>query len=263
MKKIKVNDVELAYRDEGSGQPIVFLHAFPLNQTMRDEQIIAFASAYRVITFDWRGFGESGIGQANSIMPIFANDLAELLIHLRIKEAVICGLSMGGYAAFAFYRKYAAWVKALILCNTRAASDTEEAKRGRYEMAELARSKGLPAIAEKLIPRLLGETTLQSNSIVTDRVRTMIHAAQPEGVAQALLGMAERDDSTDLLPLITCPTLIVAGDEDKLTPLGETERMAGSIAPSHLKVISGAGHLSNLEQSMGFNQAIHEFLDQL
>lgn len=130
-------------------------------------------------------------------------------------------------------------------------------------MAELARNKGLPAIAEKMIPRLLGETTIQSNLIVTGQVRTMIDAAQPEGIAQASRGMAERDDSTDLLPLITCPTLVVVGDEDKLTSLSEAEKLAQSIASSSLKVIKGAAHLSNLERPVNFNQAIREFLDQL
>lgn len=151
MKKIKVNDVELAYRDEGSGEPIVFLHAFPLNQGMWDEQVAAIAPNHRIITLDWRGFGESGMSSTHSSMAVFADDLAGLLDLLGIEKATICGLSMGGYAAFAFYRKFAERVNALILCDTRAAADTDEGKRGRYEMAELARTKGASAIGEKMI----------------------------------------------------------------------------------------------------------------
>lgn len=142
MKKIKVNDVEVAYRDEGPGQPIVFLHAFPLDQSMWDEQFTEFASNHRVITLDWRGFGKSDMSSIHSSMPVFADDLAGLLNFLAIEKATICGLSMGGYAAFAFYRNYAERVNAVILCDTRAAADNDEGKRGRYEMAELARTNG-------------------------------------------------------------------------------------------------------------------------
>jgi pimeloyl-ACP methyl ester carboxylesterase len=263
MKKLKVNNAEIAYRDEGAGEPIVFLHAFPLNQTMWDEQVAALAPTYRVITFDWRGFGQSGLGTTDSIMPAFADDLAELLNQLQIERATICGLSMGGYAAFAFYRTYASRVKALILCDTRAAADTDEGKRGRYEMAEVARSKGAAAIAEKMIPRLLGDTTLQSNVDAAKRVRGMIETAHAEGIAQALFGMARRGDSTDLLPRIDCPTLIIVGNEDKLTPQSEAEKMSRLIKTAKLEVIGEAGHLSNLEQPITFNLAVSEFLNQL
>jgi len=263
MKTLKVNNAELAYRDEGAGKTIVFLHAFPLNQTMWDEQVAAFAPAHRVITFDWRGFGKSGLGTTDSTMPDFAGDLAELLNQLQIERATVCGLSMGGYAAFAFYRTYASRVQALILCDTRAAADTDEGKRGRYEMAEVARSKGTTAIAENMIPRLLGDTTLQNNFDVVKRVRGMIETAQTEGIARALFGMAQRGDSTDLLPTIDCPTLIIVGSEDKLTPPSEAETLGRLIKAAKLEVIGGAGHLSNLEQPAAFNLAVSSFLNQL
>lgn len=262
MKKIKINDVELAYRDEGAGNAIVFLHAFPLNQSMWDEQVAEFAATHRVITFDWRGFGESGMSSTHSSMPVFADDLAELLNLLEIEKTIICGLSMGGYATFAFYRKYAERVNALILCDTRAAADTDEAKRGRYEMAELARTKGASAISEKMIPKLLGETTQKNRPNIADRIRSMIEAAQPEGIAQALIGMAQRENSTELLPMMACPSLVVVGNEDNLTPPTDAEKLADSIKASRLEVINEAGHLSNLEQPASFNQAIGRFLNQ-
>ena len=262
MKKIKVNDVELAFRDEGAGKPIVFLHAFPLNQTMWDKQVAEFAPSYRIITLDWRGFGESGLSATHSSLPVFADDLAELLNLLEIEKATICGLSMGGYAAFAFYRQFAERVNALILCDTRATADTEEGKQGRYEMAELARTKGVSAIAEKMIPKLLGTTTLKDFPGAASHVRSMIEAAQPEGIAQALIGMAQRDDSTELLPGINCPTLIVVGDEDTLTPPSDAEKMAQTIPNSRLEIIPDAGHLSNLERPASFNQAVRDFLNQ-
>ncbi len=260
MKKVKINDIELAYRDEGSGQPIVFLHAFPLNQMMWDKQVTEFSSNNRVITFDFRGFGNSSSAKAKSTLPMFADDLAGLLDHLKIERATICGLSMGGYAAFSFFRKYVGRVSALILCDTRATADTDEARRGRYELADSVRSKGTSALIETMVPRLLGETTLQSLPQIAADVRAMIEMAQPEGVAQALIAMAERNDSTDLLGRIDCPVLIVVGNEDKLTPPDEVETMSKAIDLSKFEVVSNAGHLPNMEQTGIFNQIVGDFL---
>ncbi|MCI0336139.1 MAG: alpha/beta hydrolase [Acidobacteria bacterium] len=260
MKRIKVNGAELAYRDEGSGEPIVFLHAFPLNQTLWDGQLAAFASDYRVITFDWRGFGHSTLGDRILTMDVFADDLTGLLQELSIERAIICGLSMGGYAAFAFYRKAPERVSALILADTRSTPDNEEGKRGRLEMAELVRNNGAPALVDIMIPRLFGETTLRNNPQVAERVKAMIESSQPEGVAQALLAMAGRVDSTDMLPQISCPTLIIVGNEDKLTPPDESEKMSQAIPGSILEIILNAGHLTNIEQPESFNRSVSDFL---
>ncbi len=263
MKKLNINNVELAYRDEGRGEPIVFLHAFPLNQTMWDNQVAEFRSTYRIITFDWRGFGASSVGSENHGLTDFADDLANLLDELKIRSAIICGLSMGGYSAFAFYRKYADRVKALVLCDTRAAADTEEGKSARYEMAELARQRGVQALIEIMTPKLLGETTLKDKPQIVEQVKKMIEAAHSEGIAKALIGMAQRADSTELLARIICPTLIIVGDEDKLTPPADAEKMNRAIASSQLRVIENAGHLPNLEEPDSFNQALANFLKQL
>ncbi|MEP7337395.1 MAG: alpha/beta fold hydrolase [Acidobacteriota bacterium] len=263
MKRVKINNVEIAYRDEGAGKPVVFLHAFPMNQTMWDEQVRALSPYYRAITLDWRGFGESEIGSVGSTMSVFANDLAGLLDRLQIEHAAICGLSMGGYVAFDFFRSHPDRVNALILCDTRATADTEEAKRRRYEMAELARSKGTAEIAEQMIPQLLGDTTLQSRPDVATRIRAMIETSQAEGIAQALMGMAQREDSTDLLPLVKCPTLVIVGSEDKLTPQSDAEKMLLLIKNAGLEVIDSTGHLSNIECPAIFNKAVLKFLNRL
>lgn len=260
MNKITAGGVQLAYHDMGAGEPIVFLHAFPLNQTMWNEQVAALSRNYRVITFDWRGFGASDAGETEVTMNVFADDLAALLDELQIERAIICGLSMGGYAAFAFYRQYAHRVKALILADTRASADTEEGKKGRYEMAELARQSGAAALVESMTPKLLGVTSLQNKPTLVERVQQMIRAAQSEGVARALLGMAQRDDATNLLAHITCPTLIIVGSEDKLTPPSDAEKMSQMIPHARLEVIATAGHLSNLEQSETFNRLVADFL---
>jgi len=251
------------YRDEGSGDPIVFLHAFPLNQTMWDDQVVEFAANHRVITFDWRGFGESPLGKGFSTMEDFADDLAGLLDGLSIEKAVICGLSMGGYASFAFHRKYPERISALVLADTRAAADNEEGRRGRFEMADLVRRNGAAALVDRMLPRLLGETTLLEKPAVVERLRVMIESGDPEGIAQALLAMADRADSVGMLPNIACPALIIVGNEDKLTPPAESEKIVQAIPDSTIAIIDHAGHLSNLEQPASFNSVLSVFLTRM
>jgi pimeloyl-ACP methyl ester carboxylesterase len=267
MKRVSINGVELACRDESpagaAGTPIVFLHAFPLNQTMWDEQAQALSSRRRVVTFDWRGFGQSAIGDDETTMNHFADDLASLLNHLGIERAIICGLSMGGYAAFAFYRKYAWMVSALILADTRATADTEEGKQTRREMAALARRSGPLALVETMVPRLLGETTLRDKPQIVERVRRMIESNSGEGIARASLAMAARNDSTDLLEHIDCPALVIVGAEDKLTAPPEVEKMSAAIRAAKLEIISAAGHLPNIEQPDDFNLIITKFVEEL
>jgi len=263
MKTASINGVEIRYRDEGTGRPLVFLHAFPLSQKMWNDQVAAFAPSFRVITFDWRGFGESSLPEGSSEMASFADDLIGLLDLLEIDRAVICGLSMGGYAAFSFLSNHANRVKALILADTRATADTEEGRNNRLTMAALVREKGPTAIVEQMTGRLLGAKTIKGNPEAVARVRSMIEANQSEGIARALLGMAARPDSTPLLATIACPTLIVVGEDDVLTPPADAKAMSAGIAGAELEIISNVGHLPNIESPSEFNRILQGFLDRL
>ncbi len=263
MKTIRLDDVEICYRDEGSGQPLVFLHAFPLDQTMWDDQVSHFSASYRVITLDWRGFGKSSLGEGPSTMAAFASDLTALLDFLRIESAVICGLSMGGYAAMSFLRNHSDRVRALVLADTRATADSDEGRENRLKMAAVAREEGPGAIADQMISRLLGSTTLSTRANVVERVRAMILANRREGIARALLGMAERTDSTSVLAGVTCPVLVVVGEEDTLTPLAEAEAMSKVIPRSEMAALKRVGHLANLEDPQPFNAVISRFLSSI
>src|SRR5262249_11264212 len=154
-------------------------------------------------------------------MSQMAADARELLKTLAIDKAAVVGLSMGGYVALAFYRKYRDAVLALVLADTRAAADTPEARERRLRSAEKAEREGAGAIADEVTPMLLGDTTLQTRPEIVNRVHAMITANSPAGIAAGQRGMAARQDSTDLLPQITCPALIIAGSEDKLSSLSE------------------------------------------
>jgi pimeloyl-ACP methyl ester carboxylesterase len=261
--RVEINGINLDYRDEGSGAPVIFVHAFALDQTMWDAQVAALKDRYRVITIDMRGFGNSDVVQGTSQMSQMAADVREVMKALAIDRAVMVGLSMGGYVLFAFYREFQDVVRALVLADTRATADTDEARANRLRSAEKAEREGSAAIADETTPKLLGDTTLATNADLVKRVHAIQAANSPEGIAAAQRGMAARQDSSDLLAEIDCPTLVIVGTEDKITPPPEAEVMHRGIRQAKLRVIEGSGHLANMETPEEFNQALIEFVESL
>ena len=262
MSSIPVGDIQLAYTDAGLGQPVVLLHGYPFNRSLWNEQVSALGNSYRVITPDLRGLGESDASQGPATMNRMAQDVAALLDHLEISRAVVGGLSMGGYVALAFYKEFPSRVRSLILADTRAAADTEEGKQTRHQQAEKALAEGMAGIADSMLPKLLTPETVSKRPEVVKRVRDMMLKTKPEGAAGALLGMAERDDQTPLLAQISCPTLILVGREDPITPVADSEKMNREIGGSRLVVIENAAHVSNLERTDQFNEELLRFLKQ-
>jgi 3-oxoadipate enol-lactonase len=259
----KIGNVELAWEEAGQGVPVVLLHAFPVNRSMWARQRQELASRYRVITPDFRGHGESSVPEEDSTMERLAEDVRGLLDVLGLQRVVLGGLSMGGYVSFAFYRRYPERVVALILADTRAGADSEEGRRARAELAAVAEKEGSGAVAEQVLPKLLGASTHARKPQLVAAVRRMIQSTSPAGIVRALGGMAARPDSFDLLPKIQCPTLIVVGEEDTLTPPSESEAMAAAIPSAHLEKLAAAGHLSNFEQPIPFTSALHDFLSRV
>jgi 3-oxoadipate enol-lactonase len=260
MSLIRIDDIQMAYTDTGVGRPIVLLHGYPFNRSLWNEQVVALSTSYRIIVPDLRGFGESDSSPGPATMNRMAQDVAQLLDHLEISRAVIGGLSMGGYVALAFYKQFPSRVRALVLADTRAQADTEEAKQTRAQQAEKALSEGMAGIADAMLPKLLTPETVSKRPEIVKRVRDMMLKTKPEGAAAALFGMAERNDSTELLSRITTKTLILVGAEDPLTPPADSEKMHNAIAGSSLIVLENASHVSNLERTAEFNEALMSFL---
>lgn len=255
----QLNNITIGYSDQGTGLPIVFLHAFPLNRTMWATQERLLSSQFRIITIDLRGHGESDAPLWRYTLEQSAGDVSALLGHLEIRRALFVGLSMGGYILFAFYRRYAARVKGLILADTKAQADTEEGKNGRFQLAQIAYKKGPSAIADVMIPKLLSPATIQTNPDLVQQVRAMIEGNQISGIAWDLMAMAERPDSVALLKRITCPTQIIVGELDQATPPSDAKLMAEQIPHARLAIIPNAAHLANLEQPETFNQIVATF----
>lgn len=260
MKKARIRGAEVAYEVAGRGPAILFLHAYPLGLAMWDEPAEALAAAHQVVRFDCRGFGGSPPGDGLLTMEGIADDAAALLEHLGVSQAVVCGCSMGGYAAFAMVRRHPERLCGLVLVDTRAGADSAEARKSRALLAERVLREGSSVAAEAALPKLLGETTHRDRPQVVERVRRMILANAPRGIADALAGLGARADSAPTLREIRVPTLVVCGAEDVLTPVAEAEALRQGIAGSRLEVLPAAGHLSSLEVPVDFQRVLSDFL---
>jgi len=262
--RIPLADFIMACDEYGSGRPLLLIHGFPLNRRMWQPQISSLSEVARLIVPDLRGFGESEAGAGPYSMDTLAEDCCRLLDALDIKQpAVICGLSMGGYVALAFYRRYPERVAALILVATRAGDDSPEMKARRDEAMALARQGGAKAILESMLPRMFAPGTYTSRPEVVEFGRQIMETAAVNGLIGALAAMKARPDSTPLLGQIRVPTLILHGAEDQITPIREAEKMRDGIPGAQLKILPAAGHLLNLEQPDLFNQTVRAFLQTL
>ncbi|MFN7984886.1 MAG: alpha/beta fold hydrolase [Vicinamibacterales bacterium] len=240
---------------QGSVPTLVLLHAFPLHAGMWAMQRPLSHAGWRVIMPNVRGFGR-GEEPTSLSMQDYASDVLALLDELGIDTAVIGGLSMGGYIALALYRRAPERFAGLLLADTRAEADSEQARANRERLIALAGTRGPSALADDMVPKLLGTTTQVARPAVSHLVRRMIADTTAPAIQSALTAMMHRADSRDVLGTIRVPTLIVVGEEDGLTPPEVHVQMASAIPGARLVRIPAAGHLSNLEQPQAFNDAV-------
>lgn len=259
MKTINVGGVEIQYADKGQGPAVLFLHGFPLSLGMWDAQE-ALSDRYRIVRFDARGHGGSGVGDSALTMDRIAEDAAVLIERLRLGPVILAGCSMGGYAAFAFAQKHPSLLRALVLVDTKAGADTPEARKGRGELAAKVMKDGPPAALEAFLPKLVGETTKASRADVVAKIKDMVLATPKQGISDALHGIAARQDSTPFLREITVPTLVICGEEDVITPRAEAEILQKGITGAELAMIPKSGHLPSMETPEEFNRILGAFL---
>ncbi len=259
--RIAVQDVELGVDVRGSGAAVLFVHGFPFDRSMWRHQL-AGLSRWKRIAPDLRGVGESNAPADGYSIARYADDLIGVLDALEVDRAVVCGLSMGGYIAFELMRRYAPRVSGLVLCDTRPEADTEEGRRGREELVQIALERGAEAVGERLLPRLLAPTTLADQPEVVEQYREMTRRVSVPGMVGALRAMRDRPDSTPVLAEIHVPTLVMVGSDDQVTPPAVALEMSRAIAGAELAVIAGAGHLTPLEQPLVASRALESFLER-
>src|SRR5678815_1868431 len=252
---VPVNGINICYDDLGTGGiPLVFIHGFPFDKTMWKPQIDFLHTKCRVIAFDIRGFGKSTANAAKGSIPLFADDLVQLMDVLKLGKVIACGLSMGGYIALDAINRYPERFASLILCDTQCIADTAEGKEKRYQAVKQINSEGLTGFAEGFISKCFSPDSLKMKKELVEKTKKLILATPVVTVTTTLEALAERQERCSSLAEIAVPALILCGSEDSITPLVQSEFLLRNIKGSTMQSIPGAGHLSNLEQPELFNQ---------
>ena len=253
-----------AVLSEGEGPPVVLLHGFPLDRGMWAAQVAALSPRYRVHAIDAFGFGGCDLPAGGWGVESMADAVAGWVVAHEIPTPlVVCGLSMGGYVALAFARRHANHLRALVLADTRAEPDTDDARAARDLAIAAVEAHGSAAQVEAMLPKVLGATSHAERPGVVSEFRRTGQSQDKAAVVAGLIALRDRPDARPGLEAIDVPTLVLVGEEDTLTPPDCAEALAAGIRGAKLVVLPGAGHLSNLETPDAFNAAVLEFLDGL
>jgi 3-oxoadipate enol-lactonase len=262
--QINANGITMSFDDFGKGEtPIIFVHGFPFDKSSWAPQMAFMKRTQRVIAYDIRGFGATTLGTIKPSIRVFADDLVKFMDNMGIPKAVVCGLSMGGYIALNAVQRYPERFKALILSDTQAIADTEEAEKKRYQTIEQIKTDGLAVFTEGTLKNVFCADSRTHRKELIHQVKDVVLSTSPETIIATLTALAERADMTSSLKFITIPTLIICGKEDSMTPPNQAEALHIAIKNSRLHIIENAGHLSNLEQSAVFNTHLARFIATL
>jgi pimeloyl-ACP methyl ester carboxylesterase len=252
----------LHFIETGEGPAIILLHAFPMDSALWAAQRRPLAQAgYRVITPDLPGFGGSAVPADEPSLDVMADAVAELMDHLGLETATIGGLSMGGYVTMAMLRRHRARVSGIVLADTKPGADTPEGAANRRSMAAAVESAGSTvAVAEAMLPNLLGATTRASRTEVVAAVTRWIGAQSAAGVAWAQRAMAARPDSLADIEAFGGPVLVIYGEEDTISPAPDAQAMAAAAraggSPTSVIEIPRAGHLTAVEDPDAVTRAL-------
>jgi len=259
---LRGGDVEIFYEVMGEGPDVVLLHPYPSSHKFWLPVAEHLVSRFRLVMPDLRGLGCSGVGEGATTMAKLAEDTLRLCDELKIGRATFVGCSVGGYALFELWRRSRQRLKALVLMDTKAGLDTDEARAGRLRNAEDLLQKGPEWGIEQMIPRLLAPVTVSSRPDVVKKARETMRQSTAKGMAALQRGMAERVDSTLTLSEIDVPTLVLGGEDDAPSPVSELEKMARAIRGAELKIVRKAGHLAAIEQPGEVGRVLREFLER-
>lgn len=234
---------------------LVLIHAFPLSGEMWAHERRALRDAADpIVAPSLPGFGGTDVPRGEPSIDDYADSVVAAMDEAKVERAAVAGMSMGGYVAFAIWRRHRGRVERLLLADTRAEADTEDARDRRVRLAGLIRERGIEALL-KTPPQWL-----RTGSPHWAALLAAIRRQPPEAVAQASLAMAHRPDSRPDLATIDVPTAVVVGEEDTITPPEMSRAMSDAIPRATLSIIPSAGHLANLESPATFETAVRAWL---
>lgn len=264
VNKVRVEDISISYyikkAVEAETKTIIFLHGFPFNKNSWKIQLEALEDNITGIAIDIRGHGLSTSGHGFFSIDVFAKDLKHFIDKLNLKNVVLCGVSMGGYIALRAYQLFPEKISGLILCDTHHKADDNKAKQKRFDSIQAILHHGRRPFALGFIENLLTKNTIDNNIEVVELIKSSIRRNPISGICATLLALASRLDSTDMLSSISIPTLLIRGEDDKITSNEIMTELHALIPNSEFIQIKNAGHLPNLENVLDFNRAMNKFL---
>jgi pimeloyl-ACP methyl ester carboxylesterase len=261
MKKI-INDLSVFLDGDQNSRPIIFVHGFPFDHYMWDNQVRDIRDDHYCVTYDIRGLGSSPADNGQFTIELFVDDLEQIINQLELNKPVLCGLSMGGYISLRAVERMQEKFSAIILCDTKSGADNDEAKLKRAAGIKQMNSGNFDSFIDTFVRNCFGDTFVKEKKNLYDEVVKRSKSNNPVGVKGCLLAMAGRTDTTGFLKKINLPTLIISGAEDKLTPPDVMKQMADQIQNSKFVLIEDAGHMTPIENPQAVSEAIKNFLSQ-
>ena len=258
---VHANGIDLHYVVEGSGPWLVMSHALACDHRMWDAQTAWLAQRFTVLRFDTRGHGRSSASPGPYSFDLLAADVAALVDALHIERAHWVGLSLGGMIGQAFALAHPQRISSLVLADT-SSRYPPEVEAVWAERIRTVRENGMSAIVDATLERWFTAPYRQAHANVMQRIGDMIRATPVDGYAGCGQAIATLD-FTDRLQALQCPTLVIVGDQDTGTPLGMAREIHDAIRDAELVIIPSAAHLSNIEQTNAFNQALDRFYDRV
>lgn len=259
-----IGDMRMHWREAGDGDPLIFIHGFPFTSELWQPQLDAVPAGWHFIAPDLRGFGESDLGtRSDYTMDVLADDMVALMDHLELDQAVITGLSMGGYVELSLALRHPDRVRALVFTATRANADSEDAKHKRRALAMRVRSMGSQAVIDDMFAKLTSGHTKLKYPQVAEKLQAMMAAARPDALTRALDAMAERKDYQEDLSRISVSTLVVRGEQDEIVSATDMEAIARTVPGARQEVIALTGHVPNLEAPDVYNKILTHYLQML
>ncbi len=262
MSNFKLDGINI--NDEGTGKPLIFVHAFPLCNRMWDEQVKYFKDKYRVITYDIRGLGYSNnLSDYSYTMEDLVNDFFNIINELKLEKVNACGLSMGGYILLRALVREQERFSSVILADTKATGENNTSLINRSQSIARIKSGGKDQFIDEFLIKLISEENYKGNERLKNFVREMMGWMDVKGLCSALIAIATRTTTLYELKNIHTPSLVLAGEMDSITPPTDAFMIKENMKNARMKKLKGAGHLSNMEVPQEFNKIVEDFLQTI
>ncbi|MBZ0200492.1 MAG: alpha/beta hydrolase [Ignavibacteriaceae bacterium] len=261
--ELSANNIMIFTNGSNKNIPIIFVHGFPYDHTMWEKTVDALKDNYYCVTYDIRGLGQSPTGSGQYTIESFVDDLETIIDELKLKKPVLCGLSMGGYISLRAVERMEEKFAAVILCDTKPEADDNITKLKRAAGVKLLYENGAEEFIRAFVKNCFGTKYSEAQKSEYMKIEDYFAKGSPVAVSGCLIAMAARTDTTEALGKIKIPTLVICGEDDRLTPPAIMKQMAEKIKEAKFVLIPDAGHMTPIENPVEFNKAVTEFLEDL